>query len=345
MKKLSTIIFVLALFASQKSFSQTVIFSENFESGTANAGWGSQFKGEETVIVKPSSVVPKQLAGGGNYVGLLQDIDGSYTGAAVATNGDVTLQNYSIEADVYTYQNQSLSAYSGLVVYSDSSKKDFYKLRVDFDADNRINFSGYKSDPNTHLPLFTHDFKGTDYAGGYPTTDGWHHLKVEVRTVSATSVSFWSYFDNVLLTGSPITYDNASAVTAGRFGLYSFQQSATGLPAYFDNIVVKTLPLAAVENQSILPSTYLLEQNFPNPFNPTTKINYNLPSSGYVSIKVYDLLGREVNSLVSTEQPAGQHSVSWNGKNESGNDAPSGVYLYTLSSGNFKSTKKMVLLK
>jgi hypothetical protein len=344
MKKIFTIIFVLAVVLSQKSFSQTVIFSENFESGTASSTWGTHYKGEETVVARPMSAVPAALTGGGSFVGLLQDINGSYTGSAVAVNGDVTLKNYSIEADVYCYQHQSLSAYSGLVVYSDSAKKDFYKMRVDFDANDRINFSGLKSDPATFMPLFSKDFKGTDYAGGYPTVDGWHKMMIEARTVNDTTVSFSCYFDGHLLTGSPIVYTKSNAVTAGRFGLYSFQQNSTGLAAYFDNIVVKTL-VTAVEDEHNIPATFSLDQNYPNPFNPSTKISYNLPAAGHLSLMVYDLLGREVISLVSAEQSAGQHSADWNGKNKLGNNVPSGVYLYTLSSGNFSSTKKMILMK
>ncbi|MCK9212426.1 MAG: T9SS type A sorting domain-containing protein, partial [Ignavibacteriaceae bacterium] len=101
----------------------------------------------------------------------------------------------------------------------------------------------------------------------------------------------------------------------------------------------------AVEDNAPVPVEYILQQNYPNPFNPSTTINYNLPTSGLVSLNVYDLLGREVASLVSTEQSAGQHSATWNGKNNSGNAVPSGVYLYSLSAGNYKSTMKMILMK
>ncbi|MFA6980021.1 MAG: FlgD immunoglobulin-like domain containing protein [Ignavibacteriaceae bacterium] len=323
----------------------TVIFTENFESGSADASWATYYKNEDKLVAKPMANAPQALATGGNYVGLLQDIDGTYTGSAVATAGALSLKDYSIEADVYCYVNQSLSAYSGLVVYADSSKKDFYKMRVDFDATNRINFSGLKSDPNTFLPVFNKDFKGVDNVGLFPTTDGWYKVKVEVRTINDSTVKFWCYFNNQLLTGCPIERVYKGANTSGGFGLYSFQQSTTGLAAYFDNIVVSQLAPLAVEDNAPVPVEYILQQNYPNPFNPSTTINYNLPTSGLVSLNVYDLLGREVASLVSTEQSAGHHSATWNGKNNSGNAVPSGVYLYSLSSGNYKSTMKMILMK
>ena len=87
------------------------------------------------------TTAPLALATGGNYVGRLQDLDGSFTGSAVSINGLTTLANYSIEGDVYCYVGVAPSAYTGLVVYADTAKKDFYKLRADFDASDRINFS------------------------------------------------------------------------------------------------------------------------------------------------------------------------------------------------------------
>jgi hypothetical protein len=231
-----------------RALSQLVLFNDTFESGNANKAWGTYYTlaatgvAEDTVKARPMAQAPKALTGGGNYIGWLQDINASYTGSAVSVAGSKYLKDYSIEADVYCYVGQSLSAYSGLVVYADSAKKDFYKLRVDFDASDRINFSGLKSDPNTFLPLFNVDFKGVDNPGTYPTTDGWHKLKVEVRNTSATQTSFWCYFDGKLLKGCPIIDTTSTRNTSGQFGLYSFQQSATGLASYFDNVVVTALP-------------------------------------------------------------------------------------------------------
>jgi len=345
MKKIITFLGVLVFLSIEVAFAQTVIFTEDFESGSADASWATYYKNEDKLVAKPMANAPQALATGGNYVGLLQDVDASYTGSAVATAGDLSLKDYSIEADVYCYVNNSGgSAYTGLVVYADSSKRDFYKTRVDFDDNNRINLSGLKSDPVTFFPLFSKDFKGTDNAGLYPTTDGWHKLKLEVRTVSDSSMSFWVYFDNNLLTGCPINYTKSGANNSGGFGLYSFQMT-TGIAAYFDNIVVTQLPPLDPEDNAPVPVEYILQQNYPNPFNPSTTINYSLPTSGLVSLNVYDLLGRKVASLVSTEQSAGQHSATWNGKNTSGNAVPSGIYLYSLSVGNYKSTKKMILMK
>jgi hypothetical protein len=86
--------------------------------------------------------------------------------------------------------------------------------------------------------------------------------------------------------------------------------------------------------------TYSLEQNYPNPFNPLTTINWQIAKDGFVTLKVYDLLGREVANLIKEEMKAGSHKIKFNGSSLS-----SGVYLYELKSGDFKSTKKFVLMK
>ena len=89
-----------------------------------------------------------------------------------------------------------------------------------------------------------------------------------------------------------------------------------------------------------VPDGFRLEQNYPNPFNPTTRINYQLPVSASVTLKVFDVLGREVNTLVNKYQSAGHYSVQFNASN-----LPSGVYFYELKAGKYYNTRKLLLLK
>jgi tetratricopeptide (TPR) repeat protein len=98
------------------------------------------------------------------------------------------------------------------------------------------------------------------------------------------------------------------------------------------------------EEEEILPTEYTLYQNYPNPFNPATTINYDLPKSGYVKLKIYDILGREVRTLVNTQQEAGRYKVNFSAIGGASSLA-SGVYLCRLESGDFISVKKMILLK
>ncbi|MCK4404402.1 MAG: SBBP repeat-containing protein [candidate division Zixibacteria bacterium] len=93
------------------------------------------------------------------------------------------------------------------------------------------------------------------------------------------------------------------------------------------------------------PSEFDLSQNYPNPFNPTTKIEFTLSKSGFVTLQIYDVLGRKVRTLVSEDLSSGYKSVLWDGKNNDGKDVASGAYFYQLKVGDFSEPKKMLLLK
>lgn len=94
-----------------------------------------------------------------------------------------------------------------------------------------------------------------------------------------------------------------------------------------------------------LPNKFALEQNYPNPFNSTTQIEYELPSSGYVSLSIYNILGQKIYDLASGRQEAGYHRFEWDGKQGRGEPAPSGIYFYKLVFNNQKSVRKMMLIK
>jgi hypothetical protein len=96
--------------------------------------------------------------------------------------------------------------------------------------------------------------------------------------------------------------------------------------------------------------SYKLEQNYPNPFNPTTNIEFRVAKHGFVSLKIYDVLGNKITTLVNEEKPAGTYEVEFSviGGSASGVDADkltSGIYFYQLNAGNFVETKKMILIK
>lgn len=100
------------------------------------------------------------------------------------------------------------------------------------------------------------------------------------------------------------------------------------------------------ENQSeVIELEYYLDQNYPNPFNPTTTIKFTISDFGLTTLKVYDILGREIATLVNEEKPAGEYEFEFNSLSVEGRNLTSGVYLYQLKAGNFVETKKMILLK
>jgi hypothetical protein len=95
----------------------------------------------------------------------------------------------------------------------------------------------------------------------------------------------------------------------------------------------------------LLPVVFALHQNYPNPFNPITTLRYDLPKNRLVNIIIYDLLGRQVKSLINQTQDAGFKSIIWDATNDYGKPVSAGVYLYQIQAGEFRQTKKMVLLK
>ncbi|TFB12321.1 T9SS type A sorting domain-containing protein [Candidatus Marinimicrobia bacterium MT.SAG.3] len=96
---------------------------------------------------------------------------------------------------------------------------------------------------------------------------------------------------------------------------------------------------------STLPKEYALHNNYPNPFNPVTTIEFDLPVSGRVDLKIFNLLGEEVTTLLKEEFEAGRHSVIWDGLNNAQNTVSSGVYFYSIKSGSFSAVKKMILIR
>jgi hypothetical protein len=96
---------------------------------------------------------------------------------------------------------------------------------------------------------------------------------------------------------------------------------------------------------SSVPGTFDLQQNYPNPFNPTTAISYQLSAASQVTLKIYDMLGREVATVVNELGSPGKHTAIWNGKNDRGESVASGIYLYQLQSGSSVLTRKMIMLK
>ena len=93
------------------------------------------------------------------------------------------------------------------------------------------------------------------------------------------------------------------------------------------------------------PKSFKVNQNYPNPFNPFTTLRYDLPKDEFVSITIFDLLGNVINNLVNTNQSSGYRSVQWNATNNQGQPVAAGVYLYSIEAGEFRQTKKMILLK
>uniref|UniRef100_A0A832DFK0 T9SS type A sorting domain-containing protein n=1 Tax=Ignavibacterium album TaxID=591197 RepID=A0A832DFK0_9BACT len=145
---------------------------------------------------------------------------------------------------------------------------------------------------------------------------------------------------------------------AGEFSQVNFPSNVTGYIQYLSNraqIVIDSA--ASVDEEEIeelysgqnkIPTTYELSQNYPNPFNPSTKISWQSPVGSWQTLKIYDVLGNEVATLVDEYKEAGRYEVEFSVAQSASADRPelaSGIYLYRIQVGSFVETKKMILIK
>jgi hypothetical protein len=158
-------------------------------------------------------------------------------------------------------------------------------------------------------------------------------LEDHATSSAATSISedslTWNvvWWDTDWVNGDEITFEYLTPISIE--DRYIFTPSTGGLSYIAD----------------VIPDGYNLVQNYPNPFNPTTKIDYGLPEASNVRLIIYDILGREVTTLVNGVQEPGYKSITWNGTNAFGKNVGAGMYFYLIQAGEFRQTKKMVLLK
>ncbi len=144
--------------------------------------------------------------------------------------------------------------------------------------------------------------------------------------------------DNGVVPGFLITIDktNGSGSSVGLTGFRRIQ----GAAARLNRTVV-----GIADDTAEIPTEFALAQNYPNPFNPETEIRYALPQAERVTIEIFNVLGQKVRTLLNTQQNAGYYNVRWNGRDNNGRLAGSGLYIYRISAGSFVAARKMILLR
>jgi len=182
------------------------------------------------------------------------------------------------------------------------------------------------SNSTDSLYIFVGLYKGsTGFAAGAIALGGSAFYKqFSVPIYYATSATPDSAFISIYIVG---TSRNSQAATVGSTFL-------------IDDLAFSGNASAVSEETGSLPNAFVLEQNYPNPFNPTTTISFSLPTRSSVSLKVFDMLGREVSTIVSEEMSAGSYARQWNAS-----AFASGIYFYRLQAGSFVQTRKLVLVK
>jgi hypothetical protein len=160
-----------------------------------------------------------------------------------------------------------------------------------------------------------------------------------VISVSSSAVSLPDIAPGSLVSASSWLTTSVDSTLPGYFNI-KFEMMSGGYVYWTDSIKYYIPGWSGIENEETIPIEYSLSQNYPNPFNPSTKIKYSVPQTSQVKIKVFDVLGNEIETLVNELKPVGIYELTWNSSN-----LPSGVYFYQLKAGSFVQTKKMILLK
>ena len=183
-----------------------------------------------------------------------------------------------------------------------------------------VSFSGTQSNTEIHLSWITAtELNNQGFEIERKTTDDWKKIGFVNGNGTTTEMQYYSFTDNIRLVS------NVDKI------YYQLKQiDFDGTYEYSNEVIIEISQ----------PDSYLLKQNYPNPFNPSTIISWQLPESKFVTLKIYDVLGNEVASLINKEKSAGNFEVEFDS-----NGLPSGIYFYTLQAGKFTDSKKMILLK
>jgi hypothetical protein len=175
------------------------------------------------------------------------------------------------------------------------------------------------------------------------------HVKAENANVyvqSSLDGSHWSSFSQVNPTANTATGKNTFGISTAlvdnaNIGIAWIDTTTGNDEIFYRKMAIPTAPAVGVaEINNSAPSQFALNQNYPNPFNPTTVISYQLSVSSKVNLKICDLLGRKVTTLVNGVESAGHHAINFDGSG-----MPSGIYFYRLQAGTYTATRKLVLMK
>jgi hypothetical protein len=271
--------------------------------------------------------------------------------------GEMLMWGQVDTAKAWWQMEQAITA--GLMMYEITGESQYLQM-----ADETIRFfmtyfvdhqyGEVYSDRTRYGAQIWGDEKGSSSKAGY------HSIELGYYTYLYGNLFYKGQPVTLYYKFSPLNYDrqllmNPLAFSTDKYRIKEVEKDGTAYNDYSADTRVLNLPSGIggdfkvtyeltnpvyVANQNTAPVEFKLNQNYPNPFNPTTTISYSIAKSGKVSLKVYDLLGREVTTLINEDQAAGDYRVTFNAGNLS-----SGVYFYTMQAGNFSESRKLILLK
>jgi hypothetical protein len=225
---------------------------------------------------------------------------------------------------------------------------------LDNDGDNDLSVANYNSNNvsilfNNGDGTFTH-FENYDAGDGVASHiavdfDGDSFVDLAVANYTTGNVSFLknngdSTFQTAVNYGTAVNSISLCAADFDGDNDYDLAVSNNGSGKI---LIIENLTITSGIDESpetYLPESFNISQNYPNPFNPTTTIKYSIPKTSNVEIKIFDILGKEIETLVNEEKPIGTYEITWYAKN-----LPSGVFFYQMKAGKYLETKKMLLVK
>jgi serine protease len=273
----------------------------------------------------------------GNYTGWT-NATGTWTAASYYLRGNSTTTNAKLTSPFGTYTTATIT--SSIRMNSTRSQR---KARIILGYTDASNYRYVEFDDVANRVNICERTSGTNYTRAYGSYSFSASTWYAVTVIAAS--------DGTVTAKVGTTTVKSYKFAAVRSGLVGVGYNASS--SDFDNYCVSSV-VAASEGwevmddglaEATLPQGFSLDQNYPNPFNPKTTISYSLPTTSYVTLEIFNVLGQRVTTLVDQTMGAGQHQVDWNSTDQSGNSVASGIYFYRLTTEGQTLSKKMLLLK
>ena len=274
-----------------------------------------KYGGGLMIFTAVASVTDVTVSGNNCYT------DDSFGGGIIINNSEVALTNVSVTDNTASFGggmsvgNSDVTLTHVTISGNTATTSGGGFLSTPFSNNTLTNSIIWNNSPESIYAFATTTISYSDIQGGW---GGEGNIDADPLFCNPDSSDF------TLAENSPCVGTGESGVNMGAFGVGCEALST---------------------DKDVIPLKYLLHQNYPNPFNPVTTLRYDLPEDALVNITIYDMMGRQISTLVSSLQSTGYKSIQWNGTNDAGQPVSAGLYMYTIQTGDFKQTKKMVLLK
>ena len=323
----------------------------NFEIGTGDWGWGNNeaqyyTNDPENAYIEDGNLIIEAVHE--NYGGM------NYTSARLTTKnkGDWRYGKLEIRAKLPT----GIGTWPAIWMLPTDWVYGGWPESGEIDIMEHVGYNPNWIHGTIHTDAYNH-MDGTQLGGQIHINDASSNFHIYSIVWSDESIKwyvddiqFYDFYNDQQddFTTWPFNQDFHLILNLAIGGTWGGQQGIddSAFPAQFKIDYVKVYEASQLSSYDrLLPIRYKSYQNYPNPFNPITTLRYDLPEDALVNITIYDIMGRVVNNLVSNQQTAGYKSIQWNATNDKGAPVSAGLYLYRIEAGDFRQTKKMVLLK